>query len=160
MKKSVSIFLALLTALAVNARSTSCNPDWDKAVAEYEAYKAQLAEQFCSEVFDGIDVQIIYNFGNAVIVGVKASDVEKVAAYDSVICISYEPDVTLDPLGDADKDSALTVLDATHIQRYLVGLVGEAEIDLTAADFDGDGDVTILDATAIQRNLVGLTPAA
>ena len=32
MKKNVSIFLALLTALAVNARSASCNPDWDKAV--------------------------------------------------------------------------------------------------------------------------------
>ncbi len=31
MKKTVSIFLALLAALTVNARSASCNPDWDKA---------------------------------------------------------------------------------------------------------------------------------
>ena len=28
MKRTVSIFLALLAALTVNARSTSCNPDW------------------------------------------------------------------------------------------------------------------------------------
>ena len=73
---------------------------------------------------------------------------------DYVIPVDDDPTVVL---GDADKDSALTVLDATHIQRYLVGLVGEAEIDLTAADFDGDGGVTILDATAIQRHLAELT---
>lgn len=58
--------------------------------------------------------------------------------------------------GDADGDGEVTILDATCIQRYLVGLVGEYQIDLIAANCDGDSEVTILDATFIQRKLAGI----
>ena len=60
------------------------------------------------------------------------------------------------PRGDADGDGKLTILDATRIQRYLVGLADESEIDKDAADADGDGKITILDATRIQRVIAGL----
>ncbi len=59
-------------------------------------------------------------------------------------------------LGDADMDGEISILDATHIQRYLVGLVKEDEIDLNAADIIGNG-VDILDATYIQRYIAGFT---
>ena len=59
-------------------------------------------------------------------------------------------------IGDADLSGDVTILDATHIQRYLVALVTEEEIDLTNADADRSGDITILDATAIQRYLAGI----
>ena len=58
-------------------------------------------------------------------------------------------------LGDADGDGEVTILDATRIQRYLVGLVNMTDEEIEAADADEDGELTILDATAIQRWLAG-----
>ena len=60
--------------------------------------------------------------------------------------------------GDADGDGEVTILDATAIQRCLVG-IRAASFNEKAADVDGDGEVTILDATAIQRLLAGLPSA-
>ena len=61
-------------------------------------------------------------------------------------------------VGDADLDGAVTILDATRIQRVL------AELDTfdngpsrLAADADRDGSITILDATRIQNYLAALT---
>ena len=60
-------------------------------------------------------------------------------------------------LGDVDNDKEISIIDATLIQRDLVGLVVTGIIsDQNVSDFDKDGDVTILDATAIQRHLAGL----
>ncbi len=76
------------------------------------------------------------------------------------------------PIGDADNDQTLTVLDATKIQRLLADLepswlynesyILTAEFSLDNPprylylDRDGDGAVNILDATAIQRHLADL----
>ena len=62
------------------------------------------------------------------------------------------------PIGDADMDGEVTILDATDIQRHLASLPTES-FDETAADADGDGEITILDATDIQRYLAGLPTA-
>ncbi len=59
-------------------------------------------------------------------------------------------------LGDADSDGEVTILDATYIQRALVGITLPSPCDEAAADVDGDGEMTILDATFIQRYLVGI----
>ncbi|MBE6824218.1 MAG: hypothetical protein E7513_02610 [Ruminococcaceae bacterium] len=73
-------------------------------------------------------------------------------------------------IGDADGDNKLSIIDATFIQRTLVGLcVFDSSDDLTAhtkvtdtaelsyvSDIDGDGKRTVLDATAIQRKLAQL----
>ena len=72
------------------------------------------------------------------------------------------------PVGDADNDGELTILDATLIQRYKAELISDEEIrevywlcdendrEMKYADADQDGEVTILDATRIQRTLAGL----
>ena len=58
--------------------------------------------------------------------------------------------------GDADGDAEVTILDATHIQRYLVGLDDDPHgIIEILGDADMDGELSILDATAIQRFLAG-----
>ena len=57
--------------------------------------------------------------------------------------------------GDADLDGDVTVLDATHIQRYLVDLVSFDEENYLAADVDGDGTVTLFDVALIQYYLLG-----
>lgn len=74
------------------------------------------------------------------------------------------------PVGDADSDNTLTILDATKIQRLLADLEPKSLYDdcyglYTGAigrevycfsDYDLDGSVTIVDATAIQRKLADL----
>ena len=60
-------------------------------------------------------------------------------------------------LGDADNDGAITILDATRVQRVLVGLYDDSEkITETLADSDGNG-LDIMDATRIQRYLAGFS---
>ena len=59
-------------------------------------------------------------------------------------------------LGDADGDGIVTILDATYIQRALVGVNVPTDFNEVAADVDGDGNMTILDAAYIQRYLVGV----
>ena len=74
------------------------------------------------------------------------------------------------PIGDADFDKELTILDATLIQRALAGLCDfhndDAIYTYTSAwqngslkymsDFDRDDERTIMDATEIQKKLAGL----
>ena len=69
------------------------------------------------------------------------------------------------PLGDADMDGELTILDATFIQLAIAQLCKFDENDFILSgdivcgylsDFDRDGERTILDATAIQLKLAGL----
>lgn len=57
--------------------------------------------------------------------------------------------------GDADADGAVTILDATCIQRLIAELPTTA-YNMRAADVDTDGAVTILDATSIQRYIAEL----
>ena len=74
-------------------------------------------------------------------------------------------------VGDLDHDNDLTILDATRIQRWLVGL---EELDayrekypdwiteklaLYLGDVNGDGSCDILDATFIQRYAAGMIDA-
>ncbi len=59
--------------------------------------------------------------------------------------------------GDVDRDGVLTVMDATEIQRYLVGLVEfDAAQVYTANTYNTGYVVDILDVTHIQQYLAGL----
>ena len=68
------------------------------------------------------------------------------------------------PVGDADLDGDVTILDATRIQRFLANMdvlekIGNNQFGQCGspfADTDGDDRITILDATAIQRMLAEL----
>lgn len=73
-------------------------------------------------------------------------------------------------LGDVDKDGEISIIDATHIQRYEVGMkyLQDDELNLEysskvygpdvkyRSDFNCDGERDIIDATCIQRHLVGI----
>ena len=60
------------------------------------------------------------------------------------------------PLGDANTDGDVDIVDVTVIQRYCVNM-GRSFVSFLGADVDGDGYVSIIDATFIQRYTVGLT---
>ncbi|MBE6824854.1 MAG: starch-binding protein [Ruminococcaceae bacterium] len=58
--------------------------------------------------------------------------------------------------GDANADGKVTIIDATHIQRYLVELVNKNDINIANSDINGNDKVEIIDATHIQRKLAEL----
>ena len=84
-----------------------------------------------------------------------------IARYTCSVCgatknetFTYEPDSEI-LVGDSDMDKAVTILDATMIQRNIAGIEVKRFSDY-CADADEDYEITIFDATAIQRWLVGL----
>ncbi|MBQ7133038.1 MAG: hypothetical protein IJO20_00925 [Ruminococcus sp.] len=93
-------------------------------------------------------------------------DIEDISAYSGFEEILYER-IAVYPVGDANMDRDLDILDATFIQRALVQLSNfDIQDDFTASgyhslrgdlsylsDFNRDGERTILDATAIQMKL-------
>ena len=62
-------------------------------------------------------------------------------------------------LGDADCDGEVTILDATAVQRSIVGLNTPVFVK-ESADADRDGDITSVDATHIQRHVSGVPTSA
>ncbi len=59
-------------------------------------------------------------------------------------------------LGDVTLDGIVNVADATHIQKYCVGLADLSGIRTTNADFDKDGRTSVTDATEIQKYIAGI----
>ncbi len=53
--------------------------------------------------------------------------------------------------GDTDGDGEVNIIDATLIQRHLIGLITLDEAALQRAKVSGDGELSIIDATLIQR---------
>lgn len=53
-------------------------------------------------------------------------------------------------LGDVNLDGKIDIMDATLIQKYLVGIENLSAVQLKAADINQDNCYTIADATAIQ----------
>lgn len=58
-----------------------------------------------------------------------------------------------DVLGDTDLDGELSIIDATHLQRYLAQLEVFNDKQIALADMDSDSVVSICDATRIQLAL-------
>ena len=73
------------------------------------------------------------------------------------MCLSIGAGAAKPPVvfGDSNRDYEVDILDATEIQRYLVG-ISELSSEFAyeyelRADFDRDGELTVLDVTYIQR---------
>ena len=58
--------------------------------------------------------------------------------------------------GDADGDGAVTIVDATAIQRHLADIEFLSAAAIKRAMVTGNSELTILDATAIQRKLADI----
>lgn len=59
-------------------------------------------------------------------------------------------------IGDVNRDGAVNIVDATLVQKYIVGLISFNSDDLIIADVNNDGYITVRDATTIQKIAVGL----
>jgi subtilisin family serine protease len=60
-------------------------------------------------------------------------------------------------LGDVNGDGSVSTTDALLILRYVNGLIGPNELNLTRADVDGDGSITSSDALLILRMNMNIT---
>lgn len=58
--------------------------------------------------------------------------------------------------GDVDNDSSVNITDATVLQKFLVLILKEDNIQYAVSDTNSDGKVNIKDATAIQKYIVGI----
>lgn len=59
-------------------------------------------------------------------------------------------------LGDVNLDGEINILDATQLQKMIVGLVESTNESNASADVNGDNSVNIIDATLIQKYCAGL----
>ncbi len=106
----------------------------------------------------------VYDVNEDAFYGIEDVDFHK---YDGLDELLYERRIGI-PIGDADGDYRLTILDATFIQQVIAQLSAFSEDDYIGgritygeeldyiSDFDRDGERTVLDATAIQHKLAGL----
>jgi len=53
-------------------------------------------------------------------------------------------------------DGKINIADATAIQKAIVGLVNQNEIERINSDVNFDSDITVIDATTVQRYIVRL----
>ncbi len=58
-------------------------------------------------------------------------------------------------IGDVDIDGAVSIKDATNIQKYAVQMLSFNANQLIAADCDGDGRISVKDATTVQMYIAG-----
>lgn len=65
-------------------------------------------------------------------------------------------DVKICLLGDVNMDGAVSITDATEVQKAIAGLLSLNEYQNKLADVNKDGSVSIIDATQIQKYLAGL----
>ena len=66
-----------------------------------------------------------------------------------------ETDMCVVIYGDADLNGLVSIFDASHIYKYLQGIVSLTDEEFLAADVNRDGEVTMLDGQIIQLYLAG-----
>lgn len=65
-------------------------------------------------------------------------------------------DVNITVPYDVNMDGVINVVDATLVQKYVVGFEEFDDYTLKIADTDGDGTISVIDATNIQKKIVNL----
>ena len=64
--------------------------------------------------------------------------------------------VEIFPIGDVNSGGDISVVDATLVQKYIVGLEKLTDLQKKSAEVNGDGEISVVDATLIQKYIVGL----
>ena len=78
---------------------------------------------------------------------------------DAYIAEQINSALTVTVLGDANGDGVVDSYDAALIARYVIGLIGANDLNLSVCDFNEDGVVDSYDAALIARYDVGLLAA-
>ena len=98
---------------------------------------------------------LIKAFKNSSAVTIKGSYASYAEEYAKANNIPFEGISAYD-VGDVNMDGRIDILDATLIQKYVVGIVELSAEQKHLADYNNDGDITVIDATEIQKFIVHL----
>ncbi|MBQ9679945.1 MAG: bacterial Ig-like domain-containing protein [Ruminococcus sp.] len=126
-------------------------------------------EYFVDEALDttGLELKADYDDGSTETItsGFITSGFNSTTAGTKTVTVAYGSktasfkvkvsEATSAILGDIDNDDAVTIIDATYIQRKLAS-IPTPKFNDKVADTDEDGELTIIDATFIQRWLAAL----
>lgn len=77
-----------------------------------------------------------------------------IIAVSSITMVSAATEKRL--IGDVNNDAAVSIADATDIQKYLAYIIDLDDEAHICADTDGNGAVSIADATTVQKYLAGI----
>ena len=113
---------------------------------------ASLSEVYIPTSVTSIASNAFRNSPNVTIKGSYGSYAEEYAKANNIPfeCISaYD-------VGDVNMDGGINILDATLVQKYVVGIVELSTEQKHLADYNNDGDITVVDATGIQKFIVHL----
>ncbi len=77
-----------------------------------------------------------------------------IIAVSSITMVSAATEKRL--IGDVNNDGAVSIADATDIQKYLAYIIDLDDEAHICADTDGNGSISIADATYLQKYLAGI----
>ena len=112
-----------------------------------EIYEHAFGYRYVSETEEYVPLS------NFTVYGYKETDAERYANENGFQFVALDDQPVI--LGDPDGDGAVTVIDATKIQKKLAGIPISGSFNALAADIMGDG-LDIIDATYIQKYLAHL----
>lgn len=138
---------------AIGVKLSSDNADEDVSIGVSEWLTVSSKYIFKPESKSGVSWLIGYNDEPVDVMDLYQTQDDDIGGAFVIKALSYTDRI----LGDVDGDGEVTILDATHIQRYLAGLKVFNKAQFAVGDYDGDGSVSIFDATRIQRMLAGFT---
>lgn len=128
-------------------------PDSVKSIERFAFGNCKsLSEVFIPTSVTSIASNAFRNSPNVTIKGNYGSYAEEYAKANN---IPFEGISAYD-VGDVNMDGGIDILDATLIQKYVVGIVELSTEQKHLADYNNDGDITVVDATEIQKFIVHL----
>lgn len=118
----------------------------------YDSYMTELAYSDDNEEDRNFRISYNVNAGETYVLQIGVYE------YDSSdeafnVTFNFEPNKEA-LLGDVNGDGEITVVDATIIQKYIVGQTTLDDETFNVADVNKDGAVTVVDATLIQKFVV------
>ncbi len=113
---------------------------------------ASLSEVFIPTSVTSIASNAFRNSPNVTIKGSYGSYAEKYAKANNIPFNG----ISAYDVGDVNMDGGINILDATLVQKYVVGIAELSAEQKHLADYNNDGDITVIDATEIQKFIVHL----
>lgn len=118
---------------------------WDNALVTYE-WNTPLAMEKGSYILS-VSVSGTYLGSISVAVVSPGSGSSAPIPHDPAPVDEPEPGL----LGDVNSDGVVDLTDAMTLCRYVLGIIGAAELDLSVADMDGSGSINNIDSVLIMR---------
>lgn len=118
---------------------------WDNALVTYE-WNTPLAMEKGSYILS-VSVSGTYLGSISVAVVSPGSGSSAPIPHDPAPVDEPEPGL----LGDVNSDGVVDLTDAMTLCRYVLGIIGADELDLSVADMDGSGSINNIDSVLIMR---------